>query len=119
MPKFERAVVTMKDGRVETFGDSQRQVFNEIENGCGYEFSRYIKNYVEALEYEADYNRAKINSDLDCYESQLEEYRDTLQEISELVDLYVHKLKNGEEKFSRQRVIPLLEQISGIINHQI
>lgn len=89
----------------------------------GYDASRYFRNLVEELQAAADIIKAKVNTDLDCYESTLDSNRAAFQEIQETVFeilKYCHKLSNYPTKYKAvQPVMDRLKEIKNIINNQI
>lgn len=74
-----------------------------------------LSEYIQELESKADYNKQKINTDLDCYESQIEEYRnmlsDTMDELKTLRDSI-----NDSKRINKDKVIDTLERIEDSIN---
>lgn len=94
-----------------------------LDKYLGYDASKYFRNLVEELQEAADLTEAKVNSDLDSYESSLESNTAAFQEIQEEVFgilKYCHELSNYPTKFKAvQPIMDRLKEVKKIINNQI
>lgn len=94
-----------------------------LDKYLGYEASRYFRNLVEELQAAADETEAKVNTDLDSYESSLDSNRAAFQDIQEEVFgilKYCHELSNYPTKYKAvQPVMDRLKEIKKIVNNQI
>lgn len=74
-----------------------------------------LSEYIQELESKADYNKQKINTDLDCYESQIEEYRnmlsDTMDELNTLITSII-----DSKRINKDSITNTLNRITKDIN---
>ena len=78
-------VCTTPEGKALIFdAEDHRDVENVLRKYCGDDLSSSITRELDELLEMADFNKAKINSDLTAYESELEEYHDMLMEMAEI-----------------------------------
>ncbi len=94
-----------------------------LDKYLGYDASRYFRNLVEELQVAADMTEAKVNTDLDSYQSSLESNTVAFQEIQEEVLgilKYCHEISNYPIKFKAvQPIMERLKEVKKIINNQI
>ena len=82
-----------------------------IKRFCGEEFATGVVSVIKDLQGQADYETLKFNSDMEAYEWENEDLRTTLVDIENLIQQYENKLESGQEKFSRQRIFKLFNEI--------
>ena len=83
------------------------------------DFATALMDYISDLEDRADYEKMKLDTDMEAYEAENEDFRTTLYDIESLLQQYEDKLDDGREKFSRKRVFKLFEEIHRLINEVI
>ena len=79
-------------------------IIEEIEKHMGHDFSVFIRNILDNAEESDRLVELKFNSDFEVYESENECFRDTLNEISSIIQQYQYNVKNKKEPFSRKKV---------------
>lgn len=90
-----------------------------VSDFCGEEFAVGVSRTFAELQYCADYEALKFNSDMDAYEAENEDFRDTLQEIESLLQQYEYKIERGEKRFTRADVWKLFNEIHKLIGEVI
>ena len=75
-------------------------IVNVVSDFCGEEFAAGVERVIDDLHDAADYETLKFNSDMDAYEAENEDFRNTLQEIESLLQQYEYKIKRGEKRFT-------------------
>lgn len=90
-----------------------------VSDFCGEEFAAGVSRTFEELQDRADYETLKFNSDMDAYEAENEDFRDTLLEIESLLQQYECKIERGEKRFTRTDVWKLFNEIHKLIGEVI
>ena len=90
-------------------------IIEQIEKHMGHDFSEYIRNIFEDTERTNYIEKLKFDSDFEAYEAENESFRDTLNEISSIVQQYQYNVEHKNEPFSRKKVFQLLENICDLI----
>lgn len=67
-------VVSLKDGSVHTLFEF-RHFLELVKDHMGYDAAKWLRTHVEQAEEAADYTKAKIDTDLTAYESELDSNR--------------------------------------------
>ena len=115
------AVLGLKDGSVETI--LQPEDFQYLlDDYLGYDAVKYFENLIERLQEEADYNKAKVETDLDSYESSLESNTRAFQDIEEICRTMVSEFHREEGRNKLSALRPWMHKINNIItiiNNQI
>lgn len=96
-----------------------RHIYDEIEEYCGEDMRRFIEYWIESLVESATEEELKFDSDFFALESELEELRSVMLEIQNKIGEYIDGLNNGTQKFSKQRVIPMLKNITNEIDEYL
>ena len=100
------SVIQLLDG-------SQHIVFNSKDlidiayDKLGIEYSNLIENITETQEENEIYAKERLNTDLNSYEGQIEEYRDCMLEVQEILE----KLEETIEESKRLNREEILKQI--------
>lgn len=94
-------------------------IVEEIEKHMGHDFSAFIRNILDNAEESNRLAELKFNSDFEVYEAENESFRDTLNEISSIVQQYQYNVEHKNEPFSRKKVFPLLEKICDLVNEVV
>lgn len=90
-----------------------------VSDFCGEEFAAGVERVIDELHDAADYEALKFNSDMDAYEAENEDFRNTLQEIEILLQQYEYKIEHGEKRFTRADVWKLFNEIHKLIGEVI
>ena len=90
-----------------------------VSDFCGEEFAAGVERTINDLRDAADYETLKFNSDMEAYEAENEDFRNTLQEIESLLQQYEYKIERGEKRFTRVDVFTLFEDIHKLIGEVI
>lgn len=90
-----------------------------VSDFCGEEFAAGVERVIDDLHDAADYETLKFNSDMDAYETENEDFRNTLQEIESLLLQYEYKIKRGEKRFTRVDVWKLFDEIYKLIGEVV
>jgi hypothetical protein len=105
-------VITLKDGSMEVLfsrDDFQRLVYEKL----GYDAEQKLIEIIN----EADYTKAKVDTDLEAYEASLDSntacFNDLLNNIEELKKLLQQK------RLDRTKMFKLLDQMETQISNQI
>lgn len=80
-----------------------------------YEYSKIIENVVNTKSAEQQYAERKINTDLQNYETQLDEYNSCLQDLDEVVDKFEDYLADSK-RITRDKITDYVTQIRKLIN---
>ena len=84
------------------------------------EFDTMIISKMEDLQDKADYNKQKINTDLEAYESELEENRNSLLEIRDIIESLQEYIEdNTIAKKHKDRILKDMHRIEIEINNCI
>lgn len=94
-------------------------IVEEIEKHMGHDFSEYVRNILDNAEESNKLAELKFNSDFEVYEAENECFRDTLNELLEIVRQYECDVESKKEPFSRKRVFKLLENVCDLIESVI
>lgn len=104
-------VIQLLDGSTELIM-SKKDIIDVAYNKLGSEFSNLITNMVDTQEENEIYARERLNTDLDSYEGQIEEYRDCMLEVQEILE----KLEESIEDSKRLNRDNILKDIRLSIN---
>ena len=95
---------------------STDDIFYIFEKECSPDLVNVLRDTIADLKEQADYTAQKINTDLDCYESELEEYsslcsdlKDMINELSDYID--------DSKKLDRNHIIKVLSRMKYEINN--
>lgn len=110
------AVMVLKDGKVETVLQTNDFEYL-VDKYMGYDARKYFEDLIQELQEEADYNQAKIDTDLGAYEASLESnttcFQDILDEMEEMKTII------SAPRVNKQKMLNLIEQVQEQINNQI
>ena len=88
-----------------------------VEKYMGWDAERYFENLISKLQEEADYNTAKVDTDIDSYEASLESntrcFQDILEKLKTITDLL------NKQRVDKLKLFKVIEQIEKQINNQI
>lgn len=87
-----------------------------VEKYMGYDAETYFRDMVENLQDEADYTKAKIETDLNAYEASLESNTACFQDILEVMERMKSIL--AASRMDKRKMFKLIEQIQSEINNQ-
>ena len=93
-------------------------IYNVCFDFCGEDFAAGVLEAIEELQDQADYETLKFNSDMEAYETENEDFRNTLQEIESLLQQYEYKIERGQ-RFTRADVFKLFNEIHKLIGDVI
>ena len=93
-------------------------IYNVVSDFCGEDFAAGVLEAIEELQAQADYETLKFNSDMEAYEAENEDFRNTLQEIESLLQQYEYKIERGQ-RFTRADVFKLFNEIHKLIGDVI
>ncbi|MBS5822436.1 MAG: hypothetical protein KID00_01015 [Clostridium argentinense] len=88
-----------------------------VEQYMGYDAEKYFNELNDQLQSEAIYTKAKIETDLGCYESSLESNTACFQDILEVMEEMKSILETP--RTNKQKMFKLIEQVQKQINNQI
>lgn len=109
-------VIVLKDGSVETL--LQPKDFQYlVDKHMGYDAATYFETMVEELQEEADYVQAKIDTDLEAYEADLESNTRCLNDLLDDIEVMTNMLEN--KRLNKSKMAKLLDQMETKINNQI
>lgn len=94
-------------------------IVNVVSDFCGEEFAAGVERVIDDLHDAADYETLKFNSDMDAYEAENEDFRNTLQEIESLLQQYKLKIEHNEKRFIRADVWKLFDEIHKLIGEVV
>jgi len=109
-------VITLKDGSVETLLEP-RDFQYLVEKHMGYDVETYFRTLIEKLQEEADYTKAKVETDLDSYEAQLEGNTTCFLDILDIIKGAEKLLM--KKRLNKAELVKLLNQIKTEINNVI
>lgn len=93
-----------KEGNYDFVYDEQDYA-NILENKLGVDY----KNYFLDINSKADYNKAKVNSDLESYEMQLESNMCIAQDTLEIIEILYDEL--DKKRLDRSKILEKLNSI--------
>ena len=93
-------------------------IYNVVSDFCGEDFAAGVLEAIEEMQDQADYETLKFNSDMEAYEAENEDFRNTLQEIESLLQQYEYKIERGQ-RFTRADVFKLFNEIHKLIGDVI
>ena len=93
-------------------------IYNVVSDFCGEDFAAGVLEAIEEMQDQADYETLKFNSDMEAYEAENEDFRNTLQEIESLLQQYEYKIERGQ-RFTRTDVFKLFNEIHKLIGDVI
>lgn len=107
-------IIQLSDGSTELIM-SKKDIIDIAQNKLGSEYSNLISNMVDTQEENEIYAKERINTDLDSYESQLEEYRDCMLEVLEIaeeIETYIHESKYFEKKKALEKIELIIRKLN-------
>lgn len=109
-------LITLNNGNTEIIGN-MKHFIEIIDDNLGYDARNYLSNTIEKLEHDADYNQAKINTDLESYEMSLESNTTCFMDILD----YVEQMKElvNAKRVNKDKLRKTLKDIENLINNQI
>lgn len=108
--------ITLNNGKTELVASTEH--FTELVNdNMGSDARNYLDSKIEKLQHDADYNQAKINTDLTSYEMDLQSNTSCFIEILDTVTQL--KTITNSKRVNKQKLNELLEHIDTLINIQI
>lgn len=109
-------VISLKDGSVEVILEPKDFQYL-VEKHMGWDAEKYFENLISKLQKQADYNTAKVGTDLGSYEASLESntaaFQDILEELKAMTDLL------NKHRVDKLKLFKVIEQIEKQINNQI
>ena len=91
-----------------------------IDKECDSELASMLRETITDLKEKADYGtnyvKEKLNTDLDCYESELEEYSNMCSEIRDTVEQLSNYIYDSK-KLDRSRILEKLSDINREIDN--
>lgn len=108
--------LTLNNGNTEIISNMNHFI-ELIDDNLGYDAKIYLSNKIENLQHDADYNQAKINTDIECYEMDLQSNTSCFIEISDTVE-QLKEITNSK-RVNKKKMNDLLEHIDTLINNQI
>ena len=97
---------------------NSRDIYDICCDFCGEDFAAGVLETIEDLQDAADYETLKFNSDMEAYEAENEDFRNTLQEIESLLQQYEYKIERGQ-RFTRADVFKIFNEIHKLIGDVI
>ena len=88
-------VIQLADGSTELVM-SKKDIIDIAYSKLGSEFSNLITNIVDTQEENEIYAMERLNTDLDSYEGQIEEYRDCMLEVQEILEKLEESIKDSK-----------------------
>lgn len=110
-------VVTLKDGKNTIFAENERDLVYLIREYLSDDVSIWVEDYIQKLIKEADYTDRKVNTDLNSYESQLENQNSAFSEISEQLDNLKEYIDDTTKKMTKKNVLGYIKSIEDILNY--
>ena len=105
------SLIQLKDG-TQAFILNSKDLVDIAYDKLGYEYSTKIEKIVQTQEENEIYATERLNIDLDSYEGQIEEYRDCMLEVQEILE----KLEESIEDSKRLNKDNILKDIRLSIN---
>lgn len=109
-------VISLKDDSVHTLFQF-RDFLELVDQNMGMDAARWLENHVSQAEKAADYTTAKVNTDLQSYEANLDSNRTAFQDIQDAVDSIDDLL--CESRVDRDKMAFHIGEIRKIISNQI
>lgn len=91
---------------------TREDMFEILRDKVGSEFASFVQRNLEDKAYR---QKLEFESDFDCLERDNDGLRLILSNVQEEVQDYLNDLNSGKQKFSRQRVLPILDRIVNMI----
>ena len=88
----------------------EKDIFYIIDEECSPEVSDIIREIITDLKEQADYTSQKVDTDLDCYEAQLDSYNSMCGDVVELLDTLDNYIEEAK-KLDRQYILKLIGSI--------
>ena len=105
-------LVKMIDGKCVLIDHGDiRTISDVIEKYCGYEFSKIVADELRGTSERMQEEIESVQDEMQGYEMTLDEYQSIMNDVVDVLQEYICKLERGDEKFSRKRVIPIMENI--------
>lgn len=106
-------------------GDTTRMIvnfydiYNILTEKISPDFAEFIYRIFEVLLNAAKQRAIDIENDCVSMEGDIEASRNDFQDIYDLLHIYLKDLDLGKQKFSRQRVLPILKQAEKIAKNAL
>ena len=110
--------ITLPGGEIYLTDFNSHDIYNVCFDFCGEDFATGVLEAIEEMQDQADYETLKFNSDMDAYEAENEDFRNTLQVIESLLQQYEYKIEHGQ-RFARADVFKLFNEIHRLIGDVI
>lgn len=110
------SLLNLKDGSAHTLFEF-RQFLDLVDVHMGMEAAQFLKQHWDELEQMADYTTAKMDTDLEAYETQLESNQQAFEEIKAKVIAITALLQ--KERLNRKKIANALWELEKIIAKQI
>ena len=94
-------------------------VISVVRDFCGDDFADGLEDMLTELTDRADYTAQKIDTDLDCYEMDIEQMRRDIIDAAENLSELISKVENGRIAFSKQKVMPVLKQVKQDLEYSV
>ena len=90
-------------------------IFHIIQKECSPELVDILREIITDLKEQADYTSQKIYTDIDCYESSLEEYSSMCCEVNEINQKLIDYIEDTK-KMDRHYILERLKDIHYELN---
>lgn len=105
-------LVKMIDGKCVLIDPGNiRTISDVVEKYCGYDFSEIVADELRGTSNRMREELEAVRDEMRGYEMTLDEYQSIMNDVVDVLQQYICELERGNEKFSRKRVIPMLENI--------
>ena len=108
------AQIQLADG-TQAFILNPKDLVDIAYNKLGSEYSNEIEQIVQTQSENEIYANERLNTDLNSYEGQLEEYRDCMLEVMEIaeeIETYMHESKYFEKKKALEKIELIIRKLN-------
>lgn len=108
------SVIQLIDG-TQAFILNPKDLIDIAYDKLGIEYSNEIEKVVNTQEENEIYARERLNTDLNSYEGQIEDYRDCMLEVIEIaeeIETYIHESKHFEKKKALEKIELIIKKLS-------
>lgn len=91
---------------------TREDMFEILRDKVGSDFASFVQRNLEDKAYR---QKLEFESDFDCLERSNDGLRSVLCDVQEEIQSYLDDLDSGKQKFSRQRVLPILNRVVDMI----
>lgn len=108
------SVIQLLDG-TQAFILNPKDLVDIAYDKLGSEYSDKIEQMVVMQSENEIYAEKRINTDLNSYEGQIEEYRDCMlevQQIAEEIETYIHECKRFEKKKALEKIELIIKKLN-------